>query len=122
LALLAKYFHDIPFFMSLQKSQSQNTLMKVMSMVFLQKVSKGTYLINEGDEEGRFYINLSGDLVAEKAMEEPVPAYHKNQIGRTKILNYLQFIYDNMDKVYWARVPYATEIKKYMFKVRKDFE
>ena len=40
-----------------------------MSFVYIQRAEKGAYLIDEGAEGDRFYVNLKGVLGVDKAME-----------------------------------------------------
>lgn len=53
-------------------------------------------------------------------MERPVPDYETKNTQREKILAYLQCLYDNYEKVFWRRVPYANSIKNYLQRVKHE--
>ena len=72
LQLLSKFFLQFDFFSKLQKNHGNETLLKVMSFVYIQRAETGSYLIDEGAEGDRFYVNLKGTLGVDKVMEAHV--------------------------------------------------
>jgi hypothetical protein len=53
-------------------------------------------------------------------METPVPDFEKFGKVRTKVYCYLQALYENYDKVFWQRVPYAMYLRGFLNEVKID--
>ena len=63
---------------------------------------------------------LNGQLDEEKATEVKLQGVNSESEFKDVIWVYLQYLYDNMEKIYWRRVPYANGIKKYLTLVAKE--
>ena len=104
---LTDFFSKYKFFKNLAQENSLQTVHQVMRHVKFQRVLPGGYLIDEQDDGDKFYVIIKGDVGVEIAMETPVPEFDKVTKVKTKIFCYLQALYENYDKVFWQRVPYA---------------
>lgn len=87
--------------------------------MYIQRANKNCYLLDEGAIGSRYYVLLKGKMDEEKAVEVKLQGVTSETPFEEVIWVYLQFLYDNLEKINWPRVPYANGIKKYLTLVAK---
>jgi len=106
------------FFNELQSNHGPNTVLNVLRHVHLLKCGVAAYLIDEEDYGDRFYVILKGTVGVERATEKKVPNFDGYRQLNEKIYAYLQCLYDNFEKIFWKRVPYANWVRDYLLKIK----
>lgn len=71
------------------------------------RLPANSLLFEEGEEGDKFYIVLKGLVGVDIAKEVPVQCFKQKHSIEVKVQCYLQMLYDNQDRVFWPKVPYA---------------
>ena len=119
LLALGNFLQRYKFFEGFKRGSAEDTYQAVMRVVKVAALDAGEFVIQQGDEGDRFYVVLKGDTSVHKAYFQEVQKAEAHFDLRFKVHQYLWSLLQNMDWVFWQRVPYRADVERFLKKLRR---